>query len=427
MPIDTMLHKTHQTIYYSYDARSEYPYIMICKKYPMTGFTLLTDKIKSTADWQKIRDKGYALLFKAHFEGLKCRDHITVPYIPFSKAKIQGDFTLDNGRVLDAEYLSMTLTEIDYDIIIKQYSRNKIAITDVYCSEYDYLPEPIVNHVRDGFYEKCGYEERKEKGTYYYDRCKNRVNGNFGMMYTDPVRDEVIIYDKLTDNNKRWGNNRPDIQTALDKFYNSRNSFLCYQWGVWTTAHARAHHQKLIDAFGPEFIYGDTDSAKGTDVQGHVSETIKTINSAIEKECIPRKAYYDMADGRRLYMGVFVQEEKMKAFRTLGAKKYAYVTEDNKLHVTISGVVRETADGFTSSEELGLIEDFRPGKKFIQCGGLECRYHDIDAPITQTFIDAEGKKHIVTYGSNVSMIDSTYTLGVGNDYGLLLNFLKNDS
>lgn len=419
MPIDTL-----SSLYYSYDARSEYPYVMVCKKYPMSKFEMECESLKDSSGIDKILLHDHAYLFDLYMIGVEVHDSVTVPYIPFSKCtEISGE-SLDNGRVLSANYIKITVTDIDLEIILNQYKIDKKAIKNLYVADYDYLPGPIVNHVRDGFYEKCGYEERGEKGSYYYDRCKNRLNGNFGMMYTDPVRDVIELYPEIRDG-KRWAVTTPDIEESLTKFYRSRNSFLCYQWGVWTTAHARYHHQKLIDAFGEEFVYGDTDSAKGTDITGKVSAKIAMINAEIEKECIPRRAYYDDKIHRvRLYMGVFVREKDMVDFRSLGAKKYAYVDIDGQLHVTISGVQHKNAAGITSSQELGSLDNFREGFVFSQTGGLDLHYHDMDEPKQITIKDDTGVEHSFTVGSNVSITDSTYTLGLGNDYDLLLKNLQ---
>lgn len=422
MPTDIM----SPNLYYSYDARSEYPYIMVCKKMPMDKIVKYTDSVSKMSIIDNLRADGYALLFDLHLSSVEVYDHVTVPYIPYSKCiQVAGKPVLDNGRILKADYIHITVTDIDLDIIMAQYHIEHKAIKNLYISAYDYLPDPIVNHVRDGFYEKCGYEERGEKKTYYYDRCKNRLNGNFGMMYTDPVRESVIVNDFVSEEKHRFEvQENDDIQGALNKFYKSRNSFLCYEWGVWITAHARAHHQKLIDCFGMEFIYGDTDSGKGTDVTGEVAKKVESLNRSIEKECLPRKAYYDMANGTRLYMGVFVNEGTMTDFRTLGAKKYAY-TDDEGLHVTISGVPKKNSKGVTSADELCCIDNFKVGTVFKECGGIEARYHDLNSPETKIFYDENGKPHEVTYGSNISMIDSEYTLGVGNDYGKLMELLKN--
>ena len=157
MPTGTM--RPH--LYYSYDARSEYPYIMVCKKYPMTQFTLYTKSVSKISQFDKIRSDGYAMLFDLHLADIECYDHVTVPYIPFSKVRdISGEYSLDNGRILTAHYLCMTVTEWDWDIIQRQYKIGKKAFTNLYVAEYSYLPTPIVNHVRDGFYTKCEFEER---------------------------------------------------------------------------------------------------------------------------------------------------------------------------------------------------------------------------------------------------------------------------
>lgn len=419
MPIDILSH-----LYYSYDARSEYPYVMVCKKYPMSRFELECESLTDKGGIARILSHDCAYLFDLYMFGVAVHKNVTVPYIPYSKCLEVSNEELDNGRVLSADYIKMTVTDIDLEIILNQYKIDKKAIKNLYSADYDYLPEPIVNHVRDGFYEKCGYEEREEKGTYFYDRCKNRLNGNFGMMYTDPVRDVIGLYPEIRDG-KRWNTTTPDVEEALEKFYRSRNSFLCYQWGVWTTAHARYHHQKLIDAFGEEFVYGDTDSAKGTDITGAVSRRIEAINTEIERECLSRKAYYDdKVHGNRLYMGVFVREKDMTDFRSLGAKKYAYVDVDGKMHVTVSGVPHKNSNGVTSADELGSLDNFVPGFVFTKTGGVDLHYHDMDEAKEIKITDNKGVAHTFTVGSNVSVTDSTYTLGLGNDYDLLIKKLS---
>lgn len=216
--------------YCSFDARSEYPYIMCTKYYPMSRFALLdTGKGHRIEEIMSLVGKGYCVLCTMHIEGARCRDDVTVPYIPQSKCRDLTDAEYDNGRVLYASFLSITLTEIDLDIIARQYTWDRYTITDVYIADSGMLPEPIRGHVFDGFVGKCGYEERGEKDSLYYGKEKNKLNGNFGMMYTDPVR-ENIIYKNAT--GEIWESINPDVEGALKKFANSRNSFLWYQWGV---------------------------------------------------------------------------------------------------------------------------------------------------------------------------------------------------
>lgn len=190
---------------------------------------------------------------------------------------------------------------------------------------------------------------------------------------------------------------------------------------MWTTAHARRHHQNLIDAFGDEFIYGDTDSAKGTDVTGAVHERIRELNKAIMKECDERKAVC-VLNGHKYYMGIFVEEAQMTDFRTMGAKKYAYTDMEGKLHVTVAGVTKGKG-----AEELEVLDNFKPGFCFKEAGGLEMRYHDYAGVHTLILKDDKGIEHRVLSGSSVSAMDSTYTLGYGNDYGMLLESLRKET
>lgn len=414
--------------YVSYDARSEYPYIMVSKRYPMSRFDLYAENLDSMDEFYALKRAGYALLFRFVAVEVRVKESCAIPYMSFDKCVECSSPKLDNGRVLSAAHIVCVLTDIDLEIILSQYKITHKAIQQVYISKLDYLPLPIRRHVLDGFAEKCGFEERGEKESLYYGKCKNRLNGNFGMLYTDPVRDDVMFNADMGADGKRWTVNRCESsKEALTKFYNNRNNFLNYQWGVWTTAHARRHHQRLLDAFGAEVVYGDTDSGKGTDCTGRVARRIARINAKIMRECDRTGAYYDSEVLGRLYMGVFVREHDMTDFKSMGAKRYAYIdAEDGSLHVTISGVQKRNKSlGITSAEELGSLDAFKEGFVFSKCGGMELKYHDLDEVKTIT-IRHEGVDHIVHVGSNVSVLDSTYTLGLGHDYGALIQALKKD-
>lgn len=165
-------------------------------------------------------------------------------------------------------------------------------------------------------------------------------------------------------------------------------------------------------------MYGDTDSGKGTDETGAVHERIRDLNNTIMKEC-DEKGAVCILNGHKYYMGIFVEEAQMADFRTMGAKKYAYTDIDGKLHLTVAGVTRGAG-----ADELGTLDNFRQGFCFTAAGGLEMRYHDYAGPHTLILKDDSGKEHRFLSGSSVSAMDSTYTLGYGNDYGLLLEAVR---
>ena len=112
-------------------------------------------------------------------------------------------------------------------------------------------------------------------------------------------------------------------------------------------------------------------------------------------------------------MGVYEEDGEYLEFATLGAKKYAYRTPDGVLHATISGVNKKL--GGKELEAAGGLSAFlTPGFTFKEAGGRELRYLDKeDTPIR---IDG----HKVRRRPCVTINDSTYTLGITEDYDKLL-------
>lgn len=406
---------THANRYYSgriwddcdsYDVQSSYPYIMVTKKFP-TGPFIKYGKVKSKEEFDRlINDK--ACVFRACFKNIRCKDDSVDPILSSSKCNIKGGGKepnrYDNGRVLFAHELITCLTDIDYKELVKYYTADSVIITDMYISDYGYLPEPIRRGIMDLFAEKCRLKYEREQAEksgdikryidldYLYGKCKNLLNGIFGMMFTDPVHQ--VFYenkDYTWDCDKVLLTDLDKIKKALDKFYNSRKSFVHYYWGVWTTAHARAHLHKLIDTGGNR-LYWDTDSLKGFNLN---HDLITKYNNEIIKEDIERGAYCDI-EGTRYYLGVYEKEKPMKRFITMGAKKYCYEDKNGNLNITISGVRKDGAI------ELQSIENFKKGFIFRDNAGKKLYYND----------DINGP--------SIAVLDNTYTLGLEDDYEKLI-------
>lgn len=396
----------------SFDVQSSYPFCLCAFKFPINKFTPYGD-VESLEEFDGLLNK-YACLFRIVLQNPAVRESVTMPYIPISKC-IQhgGNLKLDNGRILSCDWLQMTVTDIDWEIIKKQYTWDSFAVTDMCTAKYDYLPECLLDSIRDVYKDKCQLkflkEEAKKNGTdagdipYLYNKIKNLLNAIFGMMYTDPVKEENTL-----DENGEWIVNTPDTAAALEKFYRSRNSFLYYAWGVWCTAHARKHLQQLLDLTGTATIYCDTDSSKavGADV-----EAIEKVNREIA-ELARRRRAYALAGDETYYMGVYEHEneEPIAEFKTLGAKKYAYV-DAKGLHCTVSGVSKELG-----AQELKTIDNFNIGFVFRDAGGMELYYNDNVGIHTETVNGCT-----FTTASNVAMIDGTYTIGITDEYAELIN------
>lgn len=395
----------------SFDVQSSYPFVLTAMKFPITRF----EPYGSVETMEELSDLlgKYACLFYITLVNPKVGESVTMPYIPVSKCLQRSKACkLDNGRVLEAEYLRMCITDIDYKIIAQQYEWDSITVDDMYIAKYDYLPDCLVDCIRKLYAEKCELKHKIEvleaegKTTgdlpYLYSRCKNRLNGIFGMAYSKVCRETIII-----DEHGKWDAKPGDIAESLSQFYKSRNSFLYYAWGVWCTCWARLWLQNLLDATGDGTIYCDTDSSKaiGVDVAKIEQLNIETIKLARE-----RRAYATVG-GEDYYMGIYEHENKqpIDKFITLGAKKYAY--EDEKgLHITISGVNKKLG-----ANELNKIENFSVGFTFKDAGGITLYYNDNVGIHTETINGVS-----FTTASNIGAVNSTYTLGVTDEYAELV-------
>lgn len=411
----------------SFDVASSYPAQMFLRKFPVSKFTPYGE-IEIMTELDGLLSE-YACLFRVIFTGMEVRDNIGMPYIAISKATAHSKHvTLDNGRVLsvinredrenDRGYLSLTLTDVDFQIIKEQYTWDEMSISDFHIATYGYLPEALLSQVMAYFRAKTelkdkikaaeerGDEEEAANLAYLYAKSKNRLNGIFGMCYTNPVHNVISINE-----DGEWIEDAPEIADALKKYWKSRNSFLVYAWGVWITAWARRHLEDLFNALGQDkVIYGDTDSGKAVEVD--ISK-IDALNAKVMELADKCGAYCDY-NGTRYYMGVYEHENKIPIakFKTLGAKKYVY--EDEKgLHVTISGVNKKLG-----AKELGSIDNFVPGFIFKDAGGLTLYYNDAEQGIHQITVDG----CTMTTASNIGMVDSTYEIGITREYTELIGY-----
>ena len=411
----------------SFDVASSYPAQMFLRKFPVSKFTPYGD-IESMTELDGLLLE-YACLFRVIFTGLEIKDNIGMPYIAISKATAHSKHvTLDNGRVLsvinredrenDRGYIALTLTDIDFQIIKEQYTWDEMSISDFHIATYGYLPDALLSQVMAYFRAKTELKDKIKEAeerdaeeelanlTYLYAKSKNRLNGIFGMCYTNPVHNVISINE-----DGEWIEDVPEIATALKKYWKSRNSFLVYAWGVWITAWARRHLEDLFNALGQDkVIYGDTDSGKAVDVD--ISK-IDALNAKIMSLADKRGAYCDY-NGTRYYMGIYEHENKVPIakFKTLGAKKYVY--EDEKgLHVTISGVNKKLGP-----KELESIDNFVPGFIFKEAGGLTLYYNDAEQGIHQITVDG----CTMTTASNIGMVDSTYEIGITREYAELIGY-----
>lgn len=406
----------------SADISSSYPNEIVNSLFPVSKFTIVKNCTEAKLDKLIYKQGKAALIRMALFNVRLKNDLVPVPYIPTSKCNGIYHGVYDNGRVLSAEVIAQfTCTDIDYKILRQQYDFEMEIIT-VASARYGKLPQPLRDCVLDYYKQKTDLKDKKSDSEHtaefyklLYNKIKILLNAQFGMMAQDPVKITTEYRSDLEDLYKDKDDKTPEELLEI----NNKRAFLAYQWGVWVTARAREHLQKGIDLCGIDFVYCDTDSCKyiGDNVDWEI------LNKEVRKNAEKNNTYAIDPNGVKHYMGLFEKEEHMKEFKTLGSKKYAYITDDNKLHITIAGVNKRIgAIELTraASVKYGPPEDplvyFAPDFKFIYAGGLEARYSD--HPDIGEFITEDNVPIRIT--RNVSLVDNTKTLGITGEYRELL-------
>lgn len=388
---------------YSKDLSSAYPACMVDFKFPMKPF-FHEGPVTLERLMDLLQHKHKALLFRICFYDLRLISRWTgAPYLARDKCRnIQGG-RYDNGRILEADYLETTVTDIDFRIIMSQYDWSAANPFDLYYSRYGKLPKPLRDTVIK--YYRLKTELKHNPGDppdpdkeYFYFKAKNKLNSLYGMCAQDPVKDSIDFIDG------QFVQRNEPVEDLLRKSY--KKAFLSYAWGVWVTCWCRWLLQQGIDKAGDYYIYCDTDSVKtiGPLDMSDFNEMMKDLS-------LKNGGYADDPSGKRHYLGVFEDEtgpEGYSAFVTMGAKKYAYV-ENGDLHITIAGVNKKKG-----GKELGDIRNFREGFIFREAGGTESVYND-DIHF-EYFLDG----HYILITDNVVIRDSTYELGLTEEYRRIL-------
>lgn len=410
----------------SYDMSSAYPAVMTQCKFPMSPFLRRNPK-KSILD-KLIREKKQALIIDCVFYNIHIKTLNTVPYIPKAKTTKLWKPRIDNGRVLSAEICGMVITDIDWRIIESQYDFDAdVEILNLYSAKYDYLPLELRNKVIEQYNNKCTL---KFGDPYLYNKFKNKINADFGMMLTDICRREITYDPNHPDKNGNPFTLEPwDIEGSMAKYYKSRNSFLAYQWGVWVTAHCRNRLQRAIDAVGIDAIYCDTDSLKF--LGNHDADFDKLNNEILEEaDACQLLTSCDVTDPdgeiHHYQLGVWEKEKTYQTFKSLGAKKYAYTYEFDKygnpdpdLHITVAGLSKSKAGKWLT--EHGGMKKFRSDTLIPAdySGRTVSSYIDHKKPY---YLNFQGEK--ILTASAIAIYNTTYTFSITSEYQELLADLE---
>ena len=359
---------------YSYDRSSSYPALMCTKKYPMTPWQEI-----DIEDINKYNYPDYSLILDITFYDIKSTTFNT--YISTYKCYEIEEYCSDNGRVSNANKLSICITNLDYEIIKQCYKwdEDRTKINKVLMSVNEYLDKRFVQYLMELYKNKTTLKDVQGKEMLYMT-SKESFNAMFGMMCT------AIIQENVNFNMHEWTIEHLST-TAIDtkllelsgKPY---KNYLAYQWGVWITAYARQALWDSILAIDFDTVYTDTDSNKHIGKHDDIFDNInKKLYEEILNVCMDRNFTIDDftatdPKGNTHIMGLWEYEGHYSEFKTLGAKRYVYRDDKNVLHMTVSGVsktegvksLNDNIDNFTN--QLVIPPKYSKRLAFTYCDNM---------------------------------------------------------
>ena len=386
----------------SYDRVSSYPDVQINELFPMSPWIKEENPTVERVT-RLIYKQHRACLMRVGFTNIRLKNPLWgCPYIAKHKCRNLGEHINDNGRICYASYLETSICDVDFKIICEEFDFDSVTFYDFYHCRYGKLPKPLREEVQKYFQLKS--ELKGVAGSeLYYQLSKAKLNSVYGMSVTNPCR---VSIDYIDD---QFIEREEDERELLEA--NNRKAFLVYAWGIFTTAHARAELERMMNIVGAErFVYCDTDSVKFID-DGEVS--FDKYNKSRKTDSIKNGGVGVDRKGNKYYLGVCDYEGTYKKFVSLGAKKYCYIDSREALHITVAGVGKSI--GAVELASRGGIESFKEGFTFYKAGGTESVYND-DPEVKRLTVDG----HTLEITSNVLIKDSTYTLGITGEYRKIL-------
>ena len=398
----------------SWDFTSSYPYVLVTHKFPATKFK----RCRVTREEQLLPNLAYLLVVRLTNVKSKFYNNI----LSGSKCREIHKGKYDNGRLMSAESLETTVTDVDFKLIRKAYECD-YEILECYYSILRYLPVQFINFVLDKYVLKTKYKGVPEKAL-EYTKQKNMFNSLYGMSVTNNIRDEVK-YDNVIGWEEVPLTNEEIEKKLIDE---EKIGFMSFSTGVWVTAYARWNLLTNIMKLDEYVVYADTDSIKAiegydknviTDYNKKVEQRIKYVSEVL-KIPIAKYAPKDIK-GKERMLGLFDDDGHYEEFITQGAKKYAVLeinpkTGEEEIHITVSGVPKSGAECLE-----GDLNNFRDDLVFTaDITNKNMLFYCENQPPVE-MVDKDNNTYIVDDPSGCCVVPTTYVLSKAYDYMSLLS------
>ena len=370
----------------SYDFTSSYPTVLISEKYPMSK----GKEVYITTETELLNlIKNYCVLVDLQFTKIKT-SFMYEQIISYSKCRNIKNPLINNGRIVQADTLTITCTDIDFLNIRDFYKWDSMKIGLCYIYKKDYLPKEFIKTILHLYKSKTELKGVDGKEVEYL-HSKELLNSLYGMCVTS------IVHDTVNFNGAEWTTENGNLDEELKNYNTDKNRFLFYHWGVWCTAYARNNLYTGIKECKDDYIYSDTDSIKIFNADKHkiyFEEYNKWIVQKLEK-CLK---YHNIPldyispktiKGESKTLGVWDFDGFYTDFKTLGAKRYIY-RKDDKISITVCGLSKKSGKEFIENQQKPFL--FFNDGMFVDC--------EHTGKMTHTYIDREIENIITDYLGN---------------------------
>ena len=409
----------------SHDFTSSYPAVMVLEKFPMAKAEYISNGINESELMELLITR--CCLFDIEIWGLMPKLFQEHPISRY-KCPVCENAIVDNGRIVMAEHIITTITEQDFFVYTEFYTWDRIEIKNLRTYQKNYLPKNFVQSVLN-LYEKKTVLKDVEGEEINYMISKNMINAAYGMMVTDPIRDELMYSDNT------FYTIPKNIAEGIDKYNTNIRRFLFYPWGVWVTAYARANLFSGIVEMGDDYVYSDTDSIKSINTERH-EDYYNSYNAQILDKIELASQYHNLdkslfapytKKGKQKIIGVWDDEGVYDKFKTLGAKRYLTMkgvqSTEPKYVITLAGSNKKktmeylvgTGDPFGNFTDGLSIPPENSGRLILSY---------IDNETTGTVVDMFGVPYEYHELSSIHMEKSEYNLSMSEEFVRYLEGLR---
>ena len=441
---------------YSIDIKSSYPFQM-CSRY----FPFYSEKTTETFTgvlantFYKIGSyKGFFGTFKFKNIRVKNRNYL----LPISSSQLNKGYCSNdrvhfNGKLLSASEIIIPCNDIDIDTINLVYKYDEIECLEIYATtKQRRLRQEEISFLLSAFHKK---ETITDKEDIEYSLSKVFINAMYGVKVTTPIKSSYSIEDGEISEVDYFKFNINERKNIYNNFIDKQNSFSgtldIFTDGCYITSYARfmlvSMMTKLVDE-GCNVVYSDTDSIKfylnGVDEEYLINIinkenwlTIKRNKKNIRFKTFKEQFNINEKDFDKICnLGIWELEtvdengkpSPLPYFITFGAKKYGYITPEQKVKTTIAGCNKKypsiAIHNLAKKENIPLVDAFKivlaPGTQFdtTASGRTTAKIENRTREEMEHFT-YKGRR-INQYGG-IIIEDTTYTLNITLNDSKILN------